>query len=282
MKNWILLTGPGLFNFDDIHQPPEGFFTQVQTFPTLVVSIRTQPAARFVPIQNIQWRLTPRWSTSIVVHDKLAKNHISIVHTRDTSKHLPLGKHFSAIDFDTTQFTYEGRTHQEVNLGNKWTGRWRWSTNYFLLVWSSKLSIKEPQENRKQKISTFVTRFVFHQKIKFIYMHESICKIFDQSETRFHRTRSACRLVMPYTFCMMLRWLIGWFSATVIGAFQSPLFTRVVSSATPFELTFFKFGYWSWPFIVLELLFYFQFLVDVLRLNCEALLLNFYSVFRSW
>ena len=154
MKNWILLTGPGLFNFDDIHQPPEGFFTQVQTFPTLVVSIRTQPAARFVPIQNIQWRLTPRWSTSIVVHDKLAKNHISIVHTRDAGKHLPLGKHFSAIDFDTTQFTYEGRTHQEVNLGNKWTGRWRWSTNYFLLVWSSKLSIKEPQENRKQKIST--------------------------------------------------------------------------------------------------------------------------------
>lgn len=141
-------------------KPPEGFFTQVQTFPTLVVSIRTQPAGRFVPIQNIQWRLTPRWSTSIVAHDQLAKNHIPTVHTRDASKHLPRGKHFSAIELDTTQFTYEGRTHQEVKLGNKWTGRWRWSTNYFLLVWSSKLSIKEPQENRKQKISTtFVVSF---------------------------------------------------------------------------------------------------------------------------
>ena len=270
MKNWILLTGPGLFNFDDIHQPPEGFFTQVQTFPTLVVSIRTQPTGRFVPIQNIQWRLTPRWSTSIVAHDQLAKNHIPIVRTRDASKHLPLGKHFSAIDFDTTQFTYEGRTHQEVNRGNKWTGRWRWSTNYFLLVWSSKLSIKEPQENRKQKISTtFVVSFCISSENK-VHLYAS------------YTARSACRLVMPYTFCMMLRWLIGWFSATVIGVFQSPLFTRVVSSATPFELTFFKFGYWSWPFIILELLFYFQFVVDVLRLNCEAVLLNFYSVFRSW
>ena len=216
MKNWILLTGPGLFNFDDIHQPPEGFFTQVQTFPTLVVSIRTQPAARFVPIQNIQWRLTPRWSTSIVMHDKLAKNHISIVHTRDASKHLPLGKHFSAIDFDTTQFTYEGRTHQEVNLGNKWTGRWKWSTNYFLLGWSSKLSEKEPQENRKQKISTFVTRFVFHQKIKFIYMHESICKIFYQSETRFHRT-----LLVQLAVLLCLT-LFAWCSADWSVGFQRP------------------------------------------------------------
>ena len=249
-------------------KPPEGFFTQVQTFPTLVVSIRTQPAGRFVPIQNIQWRLTPRWSTSIVAHDQLAKNHIPIVHTRDASKHLPLGKHFSAIELDTTQFTYEGRTHQEVNLGNKWTGRWRWSTNYFLLVWSSKLSIKEPQENRKQKISTtFVVSFCISSENKvhlYAWIHlQDFWPIWDEISS--YTARSACRLVMPYTFCMMLRCLVCWFSATVISAFQSPLFTRVVSSATPFELTFFKFGYWSWPFIILELLFYFRLLVDVLR-----------------
>lgn len=169
-------------------------------------------------------------------------------HHRDASKHLPLGKHFSAIELDTTQFTYEGRTHQEVNRGNKWTGRWKWSTSYFLLGWSSKLSEKEPQENRKQKISTtFVVSFYISSENKvhlYAWIHlQDFWPIWDEISS--YTARSACRLVMPYTFCMMLRWLIGWFSATVIGAFQSPLFTLVVSSATPFELTFFKFGYWS-------------------------------------